>query len=86
MKELILNNPEFVVSFISAFFTWFFGYLAKKSKLVRNNRIPIQNILICFCTILLYYGITGNISMIVASGSPIATLLYDLIHNLKKEV
>ena len=34
---------------------------------------------------LIYYWATGDWSMIVASGSPIATLLYDTKHTTHKE-
>lgn len=85
MKELLLNNMEFIISFVTIIITWIFGKLAKKSKFIKDERIPIQNLTIGIIVTLIYYAITKDVSMIVASGSPIATLLYDIIHNLKKE-
>lgn len=85
MKELLLNNMEFVISFVTIIVTWILGKLAKKSKLVQNERIPIQNLTIGICVTLIYYAITKDWSMVVASGSPVATLLYDIVHNLRKE-
>ena len=86
MKELIMNNMEFIIQAVTIVVTWFFGKLAKKSTLIQNERIPIQNLTIGIIATLIYYAVTGNWSMVVMSGSPIATLLYDIQHNLKKEV
>lgn len=85
MKELLINNMEFIISFVTIIVTWILGKLAKKSKFIKNERIPIQNLLVGIIVTLLYYLVTKDVSMIVASGSPIATLLYDILHNLKKE-
>lgn len=84
MKEFILNNMEFIIGFVSALITYILGKLAKKSSVVQDKKIPIQNILIMVVSALIYYACTGDFSMVVASGSPIATLYYDLINNLKK--
>lgn len=85
MKELLLNNMEFIISFVTIIVTWVLGKLAKKSPIINSKRIPLQNILIGFIVTLIYYVITKDFSMVVASGSPIATLLYDLVHNFNKE-
>ena len=85
MKELILSNMEFIISFVTICVTWICGKFAKKSSLIEDKRIPIQNITIGIIMTLIYYAATGDLSMVVASGSPIATLLYDLIHNLRKD-
>lgn len=84
MKEFLLNNMEFIIGFVSALMTYILGKLAKKSKVVQDNKIPLQNVLVMAVSSLFYFAITGDFSMVVASGSPIATLFYDTINNLKK--
>lgn len=85
MKEFILENIETIFTLTTMLVTYVFGLLAKKSKLIKDEKIPLQNITIAIVMSLIYYAVTGDFSMIVASGSPITTLLYDTIHNLKKE-
>ena len=85
MKEFILTNMEFIIGLVTAIVTYILGKLAKKSKKIKTNSIPIQNILIAIISSLIYYAVTNDFSMVVASGSPVATLLYDLMHSIKKE-
>lgn len=85
MKEFIIVNIETEITICTMVITWLCGILAKKSKHILNNRIPIQNILIAMLMTLIYWWATGNLSLAVASGSPIATLIYDAIHSIKKE-
>ena len=84
MKELILNNMEFVIAFITAVVTWVLGVISKKSPKIKNKLLPIQNIIIMLIASGIYWYVTGSFSMVIASGSPVATLIYDTIHNLKK--
>lgn len=86
MKEFVLENIETIITIVTIIITWVCGELAKKSKHILNNRIPIQNIIIAVTMTALYWFATGDISITVASGSPIATLIYDAIHSIKKEV
>lgn len=84
MKEFILTNMEFIIGLVTAIVTFVLGKLAKKSKKIKTNSIPLQNILIAIISSLIYYAVTKDFSMIVASGSPVATLLYDAFHEVKK--
>ena len=86
MKELLLNNIELIFTLVTMLVTYVCGKLAKKSKVIKNKVIPIQNLVIAIIMTLIYYLLTGDTSMAVASGSPIMTLIYDAIHNLKKEI
>lgn len=84
MKEFIINNIETIITLCTMIITWVCGILAKKSKHIMNNRIPIQNILIALLMTGIYWFATGDLSLTIASGSPIATLIYDAVHNIKK--
>lgn len=85
MKEFIVENIEVIITLITMIITWVFGWITKKHTNLSNKLIPYQNILIMVVATLVYYWATGNWSMVIASGSPIATLLYDMIHTSKKE-
>lgn len=85
MKELIINNMEFIIMLVTIGLTWLLGKLSKKNEKLSNKIIPYQNIIIMIVATLIYYWATGNWSMVIASGSPIATLLYDMIHTTKKD-
>lgn len=85
MKEFIVENIETEITVCTMVVTWLCGILAKKNKHILNSRIPIQNILIAVLMTLIYWWATGDLSITVASGSPIATLIYDAIHSIKKE-
>ena len=86
MKELIINNMETIIMIITMGLTWLLGKLSKKNEKLSNKIIPYQNIIIMVIATIIYYLATGNWSMVIASGSPIATLLYDTYHiTVKKE-
>ena len=85
MKEFVLENLELIFTITTMIVTYLCGVLAKKSNIIENKRIPIQNITIAIIMGLIYYLVTGDVSVVVASGSPIMTLLYDTVHELKKE-
>ena len=85
MKELIIENMELIITLLSMLTTWILGMISKKSTKISNKLIPYQNIVIAIISSLIYYWATGSFSMVVATGSPVATLIYDAIHQLKKE-
>lgn len=85
MKEFIIENMEVIVSFITMLITWFLGIVSKKSSKIQNNKIPLQNMIIMLLACMIYYYATGSMSAVVASGSPVATLIYDALHGLNKE-
>ncbi len=85
MKELIINNMESIIMLIIMGITWLFGKITKNNKKISNKLIPFQSILIAVIATLIYYYATDDWSMVIASGSPIATLLYDLVHTYNKD-
>lgn len=84
MKEFILTNIDVIIAFVTMVVTYILGKIAKKSEKISNNLIAFQNIAIAVIMSAIYYFATGDFSMVIASASPIATLLYDAIHSLEK--
>ena len=65
MKELIMNNMEFIVTFTTMVVVWILGRISKKSKYVDNNVIIFQNITVGLIVTGIYYWITGDLSKAV---------------------
>ena len=84
MKELIMNNMEFIVTFTTMIVVWILGRISKKSKYVDNNVIIFQNITIGLIVTGIYYWITGDLSKAVMLSGLFATTGYDMLHNIKK--
>ena len=84
MKELIMNNMEFIVSFTTMIVVWILGRISKKSKYVDNNVIIFQNITVGLIVTGIYYWITGDLSKAVMLSGLFATTGYDMLHNIQK--
>lgn len=84
MKELIMNNMEFIVTFTTMIVVWILGRISKKSKYVDNNVIIFQNITVGLIVTGIYYWITGDLSKAVMLSGLFATTGYDMLHNIQK--
>ena len=84
MKELIINNMEFIVTFTTMIVVWILGRISKKSKYVDNNVIIFQNITVGLIVTGIYYWITGDLSKAVMLSGLFATTGYDMLHNIQK--
>ena len=83
MREFLIENMDVIVAFWTMVITWLFGYLAKKSSFFSNNLIPLQNIIIMIIVVSIYWYLTGDFNMVIASSSPVATIIYDTIHCIR---
>lgn len=84
MKELIMNNMEFIVTFTTMVVVWILGRISKKSKYIDNNVIIFQNITVGLIVTGIYYWITGDLSKAVMLSGLFATTGYDMLHNIQK--
>lgn len=84
MKEFIIQNMEFIISLVSMLITWILGKITKRYTKLSNKLIPLQNAIIMIICVGIYYLATGDMSTVVAAGSPVATLIYDVYHNTKQ--
>ena len=78
-----MENMDVVIAICTMIITWSMGYLAKKNPFFNNNLIPLQNILIMVVVVSIYWYLTGDFNMVVASSSPVATIIYDTFHCIK---
>lgn len=75
--EEILTLVTFVVSFT-------LGIISKKSKFVKDDLIPIQNITIGIVMAIIEFIITKNFSTAIAISGIAAGGAYDILHNIEK--
>lgn len=75
---------EELVSLITIVVTLVLGIVSKKSPKIKNNLIPIQNLLIGTIVAIVEWIITKDFNSAIALSGLIAGGTYDIIHNLEK--
>lgn len=73
-----------ILSIVTIIITWILGYFSKKSNFIKNNLIPIQNILVGMIIALIEWAITKDFKVAIAISGVIAGGLYDIPNNLNK--
>ena len=73
-----------IITIVTAIVTWGLGFLSKKSTFIKNELIPIQNILVGIIVALIEWIITKDFSTAIALSGLFAGGTYDVFHNLKK--
>ena len=74
---------ETIISLITMFITWIFGFVAKKRN-IKTDLIPYQNLLIGLVIGIIYWIIYKDFNMAVAMSGLLAGGIYDIVHNIKK--
>lgn len=75
---------EELVGLITIIVTLILGVISKKSSKIKNNLIPIQNLLIGTIVAIVEWIITKDFNSAIALSGLIAGGTYDIIHNLEK--
>ena len=75
-----------ILTIVTIIVTWIMGIIAKKSKWISNNLIPLQNILIGLIMAIIGWIITKDFSAAIVLSGLIAGGSYDIFHNLEKLV
>lgn len=73
-----------IVTVVTIVVTWLLGVLAKKSTFIKNELIPIQNILIGVIVAVIEWIITKDFNTALALSGLIAGGTYDIFHNVEK--
>ena len=73
-----------LISFVTFFVTLILGFFSKKSNFIRNEMIPIQNILIGLIVAVIEWIITKNFKSAILVSGILAGGTYDIFHNLEK--
>lgn len=75
---------EELVSLITIVVTLILGEISKKIPKIKNNLIPIQNLLVGTIVAIVEWIITKDFNSAIALSGLIAGGTYDIIHNLEK--
>lgn len=71
---------------VTFFVTLILGYFAKKSNYIKNEIIPVQNIIIGLIVAIIEWIMTKNFNEAIVLSGLVAGGTYDIFHNLKKIV
>ena len=75
-----------IITLVTIVVTWFLGAVAKKSKWISNNLIPVQNIVIGLIVAVIEWAITKDFKVALGLSGLIAGGAYDIVHNLDKMI
>lgn len=73
-----------ILTIVTIVITWLLGIVAKKSKFIKNNLIPIQNLIIGLVIAIIEWIVTKDFKVAIALSGLIAGGTYDIFHNLEK--
>lgn len=73
-----------ILTLVTIIVTWVLGWASKKSTFIKNELIPLQNILVGLIVALIEWAITKDFSTAIALSGIFAGGLYDIPNNLKK--
>ena len=73
-----------LISFVTFLVALILGFISKKSTFIKNELIPIQNILVGLIIALIEWIITKDFNTAIAISGLIAGGTYDIFHNLEK--
>ena len=73
-----------ILTIVTIVITWLLGIIAKKSKFIKNNLIPVQNLIIGLVIAIIEWIVTKDFKVAIALSGLIAGGTYDIFHNLEK--
>ena len=75
---------ENIIALVTIVVSFFLVKLSKKSNFVKNELIPLQNLFVGIVIAVIYYLMTKDISVAIATAGLFAGGTYDIVHNMKK--
>ena len=73
-----------ILTIVTIIITWLLGIVAKKSNFIKNNLIPLQNLIIGLVIAIIEWIITKDFKVAIALSGVLAGGLYDIPNNLVK--
>ena len=77
-------DMEVIMSLVTIIVSTILSIIAKKVSWITNHIIPLQNLIIGIVISVIYYIMTKNISIAVASAGLLVGGTYDLVKNLNE--
>ena len=75
-----------IIAIVTFFVSFILGIFSKKSTFIKNEIIPLQNLLIGVVVAIIEWIITKDFQMAIMLSGIIAGGTYDIFHNLEKIV
>ena len=82
--EFLNNNIETIIMMLTQFIVWILGALSKKNENIKNDMIIFQNGIVGLISCFLYYVVTKDFSVAIATSGLTADIVYNLVHSSYK--
>ena len=82
--EFLNNNIETIIMMLTQIVVWILGALSKKNENIKNDMIIFQNGIIGLISCVLYYIVSKDFSVAIATSGLTADVLYNLVHSSYK--
>lgn len=82
--DFLSNNIETIIMMITQIIVWVLGALSKKNENIKNDMIIFQNGIVGLISCILYYIVTKDFSVAIATSGLTADVLYNLVHSSYK--
>ena len=79
--EFLNNNIETIIMMLTQIVVWILGALSKKNENIKNDMIIFQNGIVGLISCFLYYVVTKDFSVAIATSGLTADIVYDLVHS-----
>lgn len=77
-------NIEYIITLVTIILEILLGFVAKKNPKIKNQLIPIQNLLVGFIVAIIEFFVTKDFESAIAISGLVAGGTYDIVHNLRK--
>ena len=82
--EFLNNNIETIIMMLTHIIVWILGALSKKNENIKNDMIIFQNGIVGLISCFLYYVVTKDFSVAIATSGLTADIVYNLVHSSYK--
>lgn len=82
--EFLTENIETIVMILTQIIVWILGALSKKNENIKNDIIIFQNGIVGLISCFLYYVVTKDFSVAIATSGLTADIIYNLVHSSYK--
>lgn len=82
--EFLTENVETIVMILTQIIVWILGALSKKNENIKNDIIIFQNGIVGLISCFLYYVVTKDFSVAIATSGLTADIVYNLVHSSYK--
>ena len=82
--ECLNNNIETIIMMLTQIIVWILGALSKKNENIKNDMIIFQNGIVGLISCFLYYVVTKDFSVAIATSGLTADIVYNLVNSSYK--